>query len=175
MSIQRHDSTTKSVPWATVDELRKVFYTLYSKDIGQRREALKVIEIWKIRAKKLPVSLDCTVELFEAKLLDYESDDSPLNIYRQSAYAMAITRFVNLITEENQTDMHRLSVHNLARKLNIPEWIINLRMDSTHAGLPSLPLLRTATDMILEYLKENFWIQICAKVKIDTFWPKILK
>lgn len=164
MSIQRHDSTTKSVPWATVDELRKVFYTLYGKDLDQKKEALKVIEIWKIRAKKLPVSLDCTVELFEAKLLDYESDDSPLNVYRQSAYAMAITRFVNLITEENQTDMHRLSVHNLARKLNIPEWIINLRMDSTHAGLPSLPLLRAATDLILEYLKENFWLQICAKV-----------
>lgn len=41
-----------------------------------------------------------------------------------------------------------------AAKLNIPEWIINLRHDAAHGiSLPDLNLLRTATMFISKWLQ----------------------
>ncbi|XP_006618206.1 uncharacterized protein LOC102672159 isoform X4 [Apis dorsata] len=46
----------------------------------------------------------------------------------------------------------------IAKQLNIPEWIVNLRHDTAHGyELPSIDVLRIAMNILLTWLHEEYW------------------
>ncbi|KAL6463112.1 hypothetical protein MHYP_G00275030 [Metynnis hypsauchen] len=71
-------------------------------------------------------------------------------------YGMALTRCVNLILERRQGKVAK-SLRYLASKLNIPEWVVNLRHDMTHCNLPSLKWCRKGCEFILNWLRQQYW------------------
>ena len=110
---------------------------------------------------KLSTAIECTWQILNAQLSDKEAEkDGTLLEQDQSirmAYAMALIRFVNLNTEKGQTRQYAQPVHVLAEELGLPEWLVNLRHDATHAGLPSLTLMRDAASFAMKWLKSTYW------------------
>ncbi len=44
-------------------------------------------------------------------------------------------------------------------KLGLPEWLVEMRHQATHASLPSLDMLRTAAETSLAWLKVGYHIK----------------
>lgn len=72
---------------------------------------------------------------------------------------MLIVRCVNGLVDPSQQSYFAESVMDIACRLGVPSWIVELRHDATHAALPSLQLLRLAGRTLLEWYKTNYWMQ----------------
>ncbi|XP_052776926.1 uncharacterized protein LOC128214479 [Mya arenaria] len=154
-------------PWFDRVEVRNVFDELYSDKVSQQKHALDRISVWESRAlNRLPMAVDSTAALVKANI-EYTKSSHPVgNCHRlRELYSMAVIRFVNIFTERNQQKAHALPVHLAASYLGVPNWIVDLRHDATHAALPSLTELRAATQWCLDWLKTEFWEVQCQ----DTF------
>lgn len=143
------------VAWINKAEWDQVMDQLYSKDPSLQRFALNRISAWKARyASSSPVAVDCTADLVRCQVLDragqLDADDLVL------LYGAALVRFVNLITERQQGKIAR-PLRQLAGKLNIPEWVVNLRHDFTHRRLPTLKWCRKGCKVVLEWLQQEYW------------------
>ncbi|XP_034027955.1 ribosomal biogenesis protein LAS1L [Thalassophryne amazonica] len=143
------------VAWASKAEWDQVLEYLYSKDSALQKYALKRISAWKSRyGSSCPVAVDCTADLVRCQVLDrsaqLEGDDLVL------LYGAALVRFVNLITERQQGKTARRLRH-LAGKLNIPEWVVDLRHDFTHRKLPTLKWCRKGCKVVLDWLQQEYW------------------
>lgn len=143
------------VAWINKAEWDQVLEYLYSNDASLQKYALHRISAWKSRyANNSPVAVDCTADLVRCQVLDrsgqLDGDDLVL------LYGTAMVRFVNLITERQQGKVAR-PLRRLAGKLNIPEWIVNLRHDFTHRKLPTLKWCRKGCKAVLEWLQQEYW------------------
>lgn len=143
------------VAWINKAEWDLVLDNLYCRDPSRQRHALHRISAWKSRfGRSTPVAVDCTADLVRCQVQDrgglQESPDLVLG------YAMALVRFVNLITEKQQGRVAR-SLRRLAGKLNIEEWIVNLRHDCTHKQLPTLRWCRKGCQAALDWLWKEYW------------------
>ncbi|KAJ8276509.1 hypothetical protein COCON_G00082610 [Conger conger] len=121
------------------------------------------ISAWKGRfGNSTPVAVESTADLVRCQVLDrsghLETDDLVL------LYGTALVRFVNLITERKQKKV-ATPLRRLANKLNIPEWIVNLRHDITHRRLPTLKWCRKGCQFVLEWLQQEYWSrQLCSQL-----------
>ncbi|XP_076643054.1 uncharacterized protein LOC143353532 isoform X2 [Halictus rubicundus] len=71
-------------------------------------------------------------------------------------YSTTIMRFLNHISNLGHTK--QTSLFQIAKQLNIPEWIVNLRHDTAHGHeLPSISVLRIAINILLTWLHEEYW------------------
>lgn len=113
---------------------------------------------------KLPVGADCTLSLIEVYLRDREwsakmnTGELPMNYENVLClmYSTTIMRFLNLISNIGPTQ--EISLVRIAKKLNIPEWIVNLRHDTAHKHeLPAIGILRLATNKLLSWLHDEYW------------------
>lgn len=143
------------VAWTNKAEWDQVLEYLYSKDSSLQRFALQRVSAWKGRyANSAPVAVDCTADLVRCQVLDrsgqLDGDDLVL------LYGAALMRFVNLITERQQGRVAR-PLRRLAGKLNIPEWVVDLRHDFTHRKLPTLTWCRKGCKVVLEWLQQEYW------------------
>ncbi|XP_042347774.1 ribosomal biogenesis protein LAS1L [Plectropomus leopardus] len=143
------------VAWVNKAEWDQVLEYLYSKDSSLQRYALHRISAWKGRyANSTPVAVDCTADLVRCQVLDrsgqLDGDDLVL------LYGAALVRFVNLITERQQGRVAK-PLRRLAGKLNIPEWVVDLRHDFTHRKLPTLKWCRKGCKVVLEWLQQEYW------------------
>lgn len=149
------------VAWANKAEWDQVLEYLYSQDPSLQLTALHRISAWKARyASSMPVAVDCTADLVRCQVLDrpgasarpgpLSGDDLVL------LYGAALVRFVNLITERQQGKVAR-PLRRLAGKLNIPEWVVDLRHDFTHKKLPTLKWCRKGCKVVLEWLQQEYW------------------
>ncbi|KAM3618329.1 uncharacterized protein V6R79_019112 [Siganus canaliculatus] len=143
------------VAWVNKAEWDQVLEYLYSKDSALQKYALQRISAWKSRyASSTPVAVECTADLVRCQVLDrlgqLDGDDLVL------LYGAALVRFVNLITERQQGKTAR-PLRRLAGKLNIPEWVVNLRHEITHRKLPTLKWCRKGCKVVLEWLQQEFW------------------
>ncbi|KAM4609813.1 ribosomal biogenesis protein LAS1L [Polymixia lowei] len=143
------------VAWINKAEWDQVLEYLYSKDCALQKYALHRISAWKGRyANSTPVAVECTADLVRCQVLDksgkLDGDDLIL------LYGTALVRFVNLITERQQGKVSR-PLRLLAGRLNIPEWIVNLRHDITHRKLPTLNWCRKGCKVVLEWLQQEYW------------------
>uniref|UniRef100_A0A8D0HD60 LAS1 like ribosome biosis factor n=1 Tax=Sphenodon punctatus TaxID=8508 RepID=A0A8D0HD60_SPHPU len=102
----------------------------------------------------MPLAVECTADLIRCKILDemggLKSHELVLS------YGLALVRFVNLITERKQK-MVIIPLRRLAKEMNIPIWIVNLRHDLTHGKLPQLVACRKGCDVVLEWLRRTYW------------------
>lgn len=143
------------VAWLNKAEWDQVLEYLYSSDTSLQKYALHRISAWKCRyARNTPVALDCTADLVRSQVLDRSAqlDAHDLAV----AYGMPLVRFVNLITERQQGRVAR-PLRRIAGKLNIPEWIVNLRHDFTHREMPNLKWCRAGCRAALEWLQQEYW------------------
>lgn len=143
------------VAWMNKAEWDQVLEYLYSSDSSRQKYALHRISAWKSRyGHSTPVAVDCTADLVRCQVQDrsgqQESPDLVLG------YGMALVRFVNLITEKQQGRVAR-SLRRLAGKLNIDEWIVNLRHECTHKKLPTLKWCRKGCQAALDWLWKEYW------------------
>lgn len=143
------------VAWMNKAEWDQVLDYLYCSDSSRQKYALHRISAWKSRyGHSTPVAVDCTADLVRCQVQDrsgqQESPDLVLG------YGMALVRFVNLITEKQQGRVAR-SLRRLAGKLNIEEWIVNLRHECTHKKLPTLKWCRKGCQAALDWLWKEYW------------------
>ncbi|CAL8326308.1 unnamed protein product [Merluccius merluccius] len=143
------------VAWINKAEWDQVLEYLYSKDCSLQKYALHRISAWKVRfANSTPVAVECTADLVRCQILDKSGklDGGDLILL----YGTALVRFVNLITERQQGRVAR-PLRLLAGRLNIPEWIVNLRHDFTHRKLPNLNWCRKGCNVVLSWLQQEYW------------------
>ncbi|XP_071451230.1 uncharacterized protein [Hetaerina americana] len=148
------------VPWTYKEEWKAVGELVYSQDVKKLKEAYRVLRSWKSRCLKLPAGAECTVIILEALLLENEMKDIPeLHSHNilASCYAMALTRFLNLASSFEKEKTY-FSMYRIARHLNLPEWIVNLRHQSSHGlELPSLVVLKAGLTLALDWLDREYW------------------
>ncbi|XP_017293877.1 ribosomal biogenesis protein LAS1L [Kryptolebias marmoratus] len=143
------------VAWLNKAEWDQVLGYLYSKDVGLQKFAVQRISAWKVRyAHSTPVAVDCTADLVRCQILDRSGQLNGEELVL--LYGAALVRFVNQITERQQGKVAR-PLRRLAGKLNIPEWVVDLRHDFTHRKLPTLKWCRKGCKVVLEWLQQEYW------------------
>ncbi|NXO78297.1 LAS1L protein, partial [Sitta europaea] len=104
---------------------------------------------------KMPLAVDSTAELIRCKVLDssgrLKSNELILS------YGLALVRFVNLITERRQKIVSSIPLRQLAKEVDIPVWVVDLRHELTHGKLPRLALCRKGCDVVLDWLRKVYW------------------
>lgn len=176
-------------PWRDADDLLSVRRGLYATDDGAARERavnkvclrsvhwgltsctliLPQIIAWRARKLELPLLLESTADIVEAKLRDGEQSVPPHAL--RLIYASAIARYLHpsnrpdpsntdprFVTGllDSQTDLARLSLPSQTT----PQFPVSLRETRhriVHRHLPSLAELKRAADESLEWLWEHYW------------------
>ncbi|KAK6986090.1 ribosomal biogenesis protein LAS1L [Biomphalaria glabrata] len=162
MSLLSPGTIKHVVPWRTRSEFVNLYNDLYSDDLVLQERAINRIAVWKSRASsKLSVAIESSGMLMQA-CLEHSKAEKEGTVHLQEShlryiYSLALIRFVNHVTEKGQTKATAQPVHLIAREFGIPEWIVRLRHDATHASIPCLDALSTGAQWALNYLKENFW------------------
>ncbi|KAL2304253.1 hypothetical protein Nmel_012997 [Mimus melanotis] len=143
------------VAWRGRAEWDQVMVGLYCGDSRLQQDALDRVSAWKSRyGPKMPLAVDCTAELIRCKVL--ESSGRLKSHELILSYGLALVRFVNLITERKQK-MVSIPLRQLAREVNIPVWVVDLRHELTHGKLPRLALCRKGCDVVLDWLRKMYW------------------
>ncbi|CAL9703560.1 unnamed protein product [Knipowitschia caucasica] len=143
------------VAWYNKAEFDHVREHLFSGDPSLQKHSLGRISAWKCRlSSNTPVAIGLTADLVRCQVMDRRGQLDGHELVM--VYGTAIVRFVNLITERQQGRVAR-SLRHLAGKLNIPEWIVNMRHDFTHNKPPSLKWCRKGCKTALEWLQQEYW------------------
>ncbi|XP_035208569.1 uncharacterized protein LOC118183211 isoform X2 [Stegodyphus dumicola] len=149
------------VAWYNPEQFRKVYHSLYSNDLTEKRWAVDQISVWETRCHpSLPTAVEATAVIVRAVIQDalFESNATLCQENEiQMFYAMALVRFINLIFELRQNSFNKKRLSVIAKRLRIPAWIVELRNFATHSYLPSLPVLRKGAKAALDYLNRTFW------------------
>jgi ribosomal biogenesis protein LAS1 len=113
------------------------------------------------------VGAQCTLDLIQVCLRDKEMSQQIasglLPSYHecdmQFMYSMAVVRFLNHLSALDKTKAQ--SLYDMAAKLHIPDWVVNIRHDASHShNLPSLSILREAAQFCLEWIHVSFKIGV---------------
>jgi len=115
----------------------------------------------------IPVGVQCTLDLIQICLKDREVwpqiASGMLPPYHecdlQFMYSMAVVRFLNHLKALDKNKAQ--SLYDMAAKLQIPDWVVNIRHDASHShNLPSLSILREAAHFCLD------WIHVTIRVDV---------
>ncbi|XP_025814620.1 ribosomal biogenesis protein LAS1L-like, partial [Panicum hallii] len=157
--VGRLSTGRKLVPWSNWEEWRFVRDGLFSPFPAA---ALRRIAAWRSRGSVL-IPVDVTAAFVEIRLRDpfFRSGlagDDAMESEEMLAmlYSMAIMRLVNGFVE-NQHKKTGRSISELAEAVGIPRILVNIRHESSHRNLPSLPLLRLACIKAFDWLKCIYW------------------
>uniref|UniRef100_A0ABM5EWE9 Ribosomal biogenesis protein LAS1L isoform X2 n=1 Tax=Pogona vitticeps TaxID=103695 RepID=A0ABM5EWE9_9SAUR len=143
------------VAWQSKAEWDQVMVGLYCGDCQLQRDALDRVSVWKSRyGHRMPLAVECTADLVRCKILDASDDMKSHELVLM--YGLALVRFTNLITERKQKKFN-ISLRWLAKELDIPVWIVDLRHELTHGKLPPLATCRKGCDVVLEWLRRSYW------------------
>lgn len=165
MAIFGRREDLKLVPWFSPAEWHKVYEKIYSNNNDEQTEAYEILLAWKARMPKVPVGVDCTLSILQVCLRDREwtpkIDNAELPIDYENdlclMYSTAIMRFLNHVSNIGHTK--QTSLFQIAKQINIPEWVVNLRHDAAHGHeLPSIDVLRLAANLLLTWLHEEYWV-----------------
>lgn len=167
----------KNVPFSSWEEWVRAKSFLFSSNRTDQLSGLQLVHVWRCRGS-LPAAVECTAQLVEANMLDVASSGSRLMTHQSAEstrmlLSLAILRAVNIVIEPNQQGYYAMPVAQLADKVGLPGWIVELRHDATHRHLPTLELLRSASQFLLEWFWQNYWemqwkeLQILSQVCID--------
>ncbi|XP_008215375.1 uncharacterized protein LOC100678090 [Nasonia vitripennis] len=152
------------VPWSSVEEWLQVYKQIYSGDLVEQNKAHEILLVWKARIPKLPVGVECTLGLIQVCLRDREWTPKiytgEMNISYENdlkmMYSTVIMKFLNHIS--NIAHHKQTSLFVIAKQLNIPDWIVDLRHDTAHGHeLPSIDVMRVVANILLTWLHEEYW------------------
>ncbi|XP_069691998.1 ribosomal biogenesis protein LAS1L [Periplaneta americana] len=161
----KRETKTRLVPWFNMAEWDQVYKQIYSDDTVAQVKGFERLLLWKARCPQgIPAGAQCTLDLIQICLKDREVwpqiENGLLPPYHehdlQLMYSMAVLRFLNhlagLVKTKNE------SLYQMAAKMHIPDWVVNIRHDTSHDhNLPSISLLREATHFCLQWIHENYW------------------
>ncbi len=149
----------KPVCFSNWDEWISVKEGFFSQCCTRQQHALKIVAMWRQRGD-IPHSIESTANFIEIQLQDpffnHTQSSSSANSLRM-LYSMAIIRAVNGLVDPGQQSYFAQSVLVLAERLGLPGWIVELRHDGTHKQLPSISVLREATQYMLGWYNRNYW------------------
>ena len=119
--------------------------------VGRHPTALSHLMVWSSRVARLPAGVETTVSLLQAYLA---KPHTPLSI------ATAVNRFLNHISHLGMAlwDVSRL--HEAASRLSVPEWVVEVRHETTHGAMPTITLLRAAMHFALAWLDTHYWKEV---------------
>ncbi|XP_060612171.2 ribosomal biogenesis protein LAS1L [Anolis sagrei] len=143
------------VAWQSKAEWDQVMVGLYCGDCQMQQAALDRVSVWKSRyGHRMPLAVESTADLVRCKLLDASGNLKSHELVL--TYGLALVRFLNLITERKQKKF-TTSLRWLAKELDIPVWIVDLRHELTHGKLPPLVTCQKGCDVVLEWLRRTYW------------------
>ncbi|EGD72539.1 hypothetical protein PTSG_00562 [Salpingoeca rosetta] len=143
----------KVVPWRFKQEWVQVKAQLNSGDHGAVALARDRMRCWATRGK-LPLAIEATMNLVSALLFRDTSPDRQLLIQMLS---LAIVRFVNGFSDEQQKTMLAKPLSLIAADLKIPTHVVDTRHNATHQALPGLPMLEMCTFEAMQWLRTFYW------------------
>ncbi|EUC67296.1 Las1-domain protein [Rhizoctonia solani AG-3 Rhs1AP] len=146
----------KRVPWATLAELDELCNWIYSDetDIASKQLAKNRLCAWQVNCP-LPHALESVLCFLNAVLLD-SSNTSTSTLCQ--VYALALIRFVNGLVDPLQQGVFAKPIYSLAAQIRLPSWIVELRHRSTHEDLPSIEVLREATNQSMQWLLNRYFL-----------------
>eukprot|EP00929_Paragymnodinium_shiwhaense_P065697 TRINITY_DN32912_c0_g4_i1.p1 TRINITY_DN32912_c0_g4~~TRINITY_DN32912_c0_g4_i1.p1 ORF type:complete len:629 (-),score=182.20 TRINITY_DN32912_c0_g4_i1:147-2033(-) len=152
--------TARVCPWASWAEFRQVYDQITSKAAEDRVLGVRRIQTWRSRGR-LPVAVDMTGSFVEIMLNDPEFNEesrAPRSEHElQLLYSMAVIRLVNGLVDVAQRGRVAKSVAEIAKDMDWPQWLVDIRHEATHMRLPYLTLLRLAAKEAVWLLLERFW------------------
>lgn len=149
---------SRETAWSSWEEWQQVRKLLYSfDDINMLKNGVHMVNAWRsrLRVGALPVSVELTASLIASYLVSVQHSDTDDHL--RLSIAMALVRFVNGITDQLQTGLYAQSVQLIADKINIPDWLVDLRHQATHSQLPGVEVLQSGLMVALTWLEENYW------------------
>ena len=134
-------------PWSCTNEWSAVRDLV----VGRHPTALSHLMVWSSRVARLPAGVETTVSLLQAH---FATPHTQLNI------ATAVNRFLNHISHLGMAlwDVSRL--HEAASRLSVPEWVVEVRHETTHGAMPTITLLRSAMHFALAWLDTHYWKEV---------------
>ncbi|KAG9325404.1 hypothetical protein KVV02_002640 [Mortierella alpina] len=162
----------KLVPWHSPVEFIQVHQWFYpptlddgTPDIRAQECALRRVKAWEARGK-LPHAIDSTAAFMQVVIRDWTQTCSDQDL--RMMYSMVFIRFVNGYVDAFQSSRSAKSIAYLAvEKVGMPIWFVELRHTATHDYLPSLTILRSATNQALAWINDNYWIPQLVSVRLD--------
>lgn len=153
-----------AVPWLDWAEWQEVHVGLFSSDPYAQQRVVSRVASWRSRVQ-LPVAINATAQLVELQLHESMAQhhnhavgvSSRSHMELSLLYANIVVRCVNGLVDGSQKGAYALAVSTLAQRIGIPLWVVDLRHESTHNQLPSLPVLRFAARHLLAWLQANYW------------------
>ena len=132
-----------------------------SRDNASLRAASGALRVW-VQRGRAPLAVFATQQLLsileaDAEFLLNRNDIETSADYIRLSYSMALVRLVNGMADSGQRGVYAQSVMDAARRLGLPRSLVDLRHESTHGALPSLPLLRAACRDALVWLRDAYW------------------
>ncbi|KAJ5074092.1 hypothetical protein M0811_00720 [Anaeramoeba ignava] len=143
------------VPWKNQNEWNQVYSDIFSEQIEKQQKALDQIAGWRFRGK-IPHAVDIT-SLLILTLLKYKNKKYSTELELRLELSTSIIRFVNGLVDSKQKKQHVIPVSNIAKDINLPQFFVEIRHDSTHNNLPSLEVLQNAAYLCLDWLKNRYW------------------
>jgi len=130
-------------PWFDVEEWKFVKDLVIKKNLL----ALKYFEVWRCRVSRLPAGIETTYALLEAS----SQMENILTI------SMAVNRFLNHISHIGMNVWGVRKLHDAARMLKLPSWVVDIRHETTHGHMPSLTILQASFAVCWSWLCTNYW------------------
>ncbi|KZV36452.1 hypothetical protein F511_15957 [Dorcoceras hygrometricum] len=151
----------KFVPWSSWDEWRFVRESLFSSSPDLVASALQRIRTYQSRAC-IPSEVEVTASIIETQQNDpffrHDLNESARQLVEALSlqYCMAIMRLVNGMIEKTRKK-NEVSIGEAADAIGIPRMLIDIRHEGSHRDLPSLKLLRRASEKAVDWLISYYW------------------
>lgn len=155
--LRKMTSKARVVFWQDREEWLYVYRTLFNFDNPDaQRGAVDRVAAWKSRSVgKLPLAIESTANLVSAHL--GLADLGTRDVEGRLTLAMAIVRFVNGMVDQVQKGKFARSVQSIGEEIGLPDWLVDLRHEATHAGLPSMETLHCGLRASLSWLQNEYW------------------
>ncbi|RFU27399.1 hypothetical protein B7463_g8929, partial [Scytalidium lignicola] len=124
-----------------------------------RRQAVSRVSVWMQRGN-CPHLVESTAIITAAVLNDVPGNSS---YCVRAAYSAAFSRFVTGLLDSHQDKRYKQSMYSVAKTIGLPATFVELRHQATHEELPSLPKLRNASKMALQWIWDYYWGQLTAE------------
>lgn len=155
-----HMKLPRRTPYEHADALNQLHNLFYSDDAQAQSQGVSIAHVWLNRSS-CPHAVESTSSLIQARLLESLShpllDRHQLDWTLRSSYSSALLRFVNSVADAFQTGLYAQSIFNIAQRIGLPAWFVELRHAATHEELPSLQVCRQACMSALQWLDAHFW------------------
>ena len=131
-------------PWYGVEEWERVRGLVLERD----SLAVERMLVWRCRVSRLPAGVETSLALLQA-----------LSTTPHTALSLgtAVNRFLNHVSHLAMNIWGLSKLHEAAERMSVPEWIVQVRHETTHGTMPSLTVLRAALEFGLSWLDTNYW------------------